>query len=68
MGKRRILVVADHETVAAVLRDRPDGFRRTDRRETMGLVMGLKPGLFGVNGDPRSASAAWSWGTSTRAA
>jgi cytochrome P450 len=51
LGRRRILVVADHEAVAAVLRDRPDGFRRTDRLEAIGLEMGLKPGLFGVNGE-----------------
>jgi hypothetical protein len=29
MGDRRVLVVADHEAVAGVLRDRPEGFRRT---------------------------------------
>ena len=46
-----LLVVADHEAVAQTLRDRPDGFRRTDRLEAIGLEMGLKGGLFGVNGD-----------------
>jgi cytochrome P450 len=51
MANRQILVLADHEAVAAVLRDRPDGFRRTERLEAVGLEMGLKPGLFGVNGD-----------------
>ncbi len=51
LGKRRILVVADHEAVASVLRDRPDGFRRTERLEAIGQEMGLKPGLFGVNGE-----------------
>ena len=51
MANRQLLVAADHEAVAAVLRDRPDGFRRTDRLEAIGLEMGLKPGLFGVNGD-----------------
>ena len=51
MANRLLLVAADHEAVAAVLRDRPDGFRRTDRLEAIGLEMGLKPGLFGVNGD-----------------
>jgi len=44
---RPLLIVADHQAVAAVLRDRPEGFRRTDRLETIGLEMGL----FGVNGD-----------------
>ena len=51
MANRLLLVAADHEAVAAVLRDRPEGFRRTDRLEAIGLEMGLKPGLFGVNGD-----------------
>ena len=51
MANRRVLVVADHEAVATVLRDRPDGFRRTDRLEAIGTEMGLKPGLFGVNGE-----------------
>jgi cytochrome P450 len=51
MANRLILVVADHEAVAAVLRDRPEGFRRTERLEAIGLEMGLKAGLFGVNGD-----------------
>ena len=51
MANRRVLVCADHEAVSAVLRDRPEGFRRTDRLEAVGTEMGLKPGLFGVNGD-----------------
>ncbi len=51
MANRLLLVTADHRAVAAVLRDRPEGFRRTDRLEAIGQEMGLKPGLFGVNGD-----------------
>ena len=51
MGSQRVLVVADHEAVAAVLRDRPEGFRRTQRMEDIGLEMGLKPGLFSSNGE-----------------
>jgi cytochrome P450 len=51
MGPQLTLVTADHEAVAAMLRDRPDGFRRTARLESVGLEMGLKGGLFGVNGD-----------------
>jgi cytochrome P450 len=51
MGDRRVLVVADHEAVASVLRDRPEGFRRTERLEAIGLEMGFKSGLFGVNGE-----------------
>ncbi|MDP1142657.1 cytochrome P450, partial [Klebsiella pneumoniae] len=31
LGKRRVVVVGDHELITTVLRDRPDGFRRTQR-------------------------------------
>ena len=51
LGSNLVLVTADHEAVAAMMRDRPDGFRRTERLEATGTEMGLKPGLFGVNGE-----------------
>ena len=51
MGPHNVLVTADHEAVTAILRDRPDGFRRTERQQIIGLEMGLKAGLFGSNGD-----------------
>lgn len=51
MGPRQILVAADHAAVAAALRDRPEGFRRTVRQQQVALEMGLKPGLFGADGD-----------------
>jgi len=51
LGRRALLGVADHEALSAALRDRPDGFRRTKRLETVGLEMGLTPGVFGANGD-----------------
>jgi cytochrome P450 len=51
VGPRRLLVVGEHQVVAAMLRDRPDGFSRGARLEAIGTEMGLKPGLFGVNGD-----------------
>ena len=51
IGPRRILVVGDHEVVAKVLRDRPDGFRRTSRLEEIGTELGLKPGVFGAHGE-----------------
>jgi len=51
IGKRRVLVVGDHQIVAQVLRDRPEGFRRTTALENIWLEMGMKPGLFVVNGE-----------------
>ncbi len=50
-GRHKVLVVGDHEAVASILRDRPDGFRRTSRMQEIGDEMGLAPGVFGVNGD-----------------
>lgn len=50
-GPRPIVCVSDHEIVSALLRDRPDGFRRSTVLERIGKEMGLKPGLFGANGD-----------------
>ena len=51
LGKEIAVVVGDHEAVAAVLRDRPHGFRRTPRVREVGLEMGLLPSLFGAEGD-----------------
>jgi cytochrome P450 len=51
IGKRRLLAVADHQLIAAILRDRPAGFRRTSRLEEIWLEMDLPMGLFGANGD-----------------
>jgi cytochrome P450 len=52
LGSRRIVVVGDHALVAAVLRDRPDGFRRTSRLEQIWTELGLQPFVFGLNGEP----------------
>jgi cytochrome P450 len=51
LGKRRVVIVGDHELIATALRDRPDGFRRTTRLEEVWTEMGLLGGLFGANGD-----------------
>jgi cytochrome P450 len=51
LGGRHLLGVADHEALHALLRDRPEGFRRTRLLESLGVEMGLKPGVFGANGD-----------------
>jgi cytochrome P450 len=51
IGRRRIVVLSDHESIAAVLRDRPDGWRRTQQLQAIGREMGLTPGLFGSEGE-----------------
>ena len=51
LGNRKVLVVGDHALVATILRDRPDGFRRTTRLEQIGNEMGLQTNLFGANGE-----------------
>ena len=48
---RRILVVSDHQVVAAVLRDRPAAFSRTARLREIGQEMGLQPGVFSAEGE-----------------
>ncbi len=51
IARRRMLIVADHEVIAKALRDRPDGFSRSDRLRIIGTEIGLKSGVFGSNGE-----------------
>jgi cytochrome P450 len=51
IGRRQLVVVADHALIADVLRDRPDGWRRTQQLQQVSREMGLKPGLFGAEGE-----------------
>ena len=51
LGSRVLFVVADHAAVGAVFRDRPDGFRRTQRFGQVASEMGLTAGVFGAEGD-----------------
>jgi cytochrome P450 len=50
-GPIHALIVADHELVTTLLRDRPEGFRRNSRIEAVAKEMGLKEGLFGAEGE-----------------
>jgi len=43
--------VGDHAEIAKILRDRPDGFRRTTRLDEIWTEMGLPTGVFGANGE-----------------
>ncbi|MDM4768349.1 cytochrome P450 [Pelomonas sp. SE-A7] len=51
LGPEKLLVVGDHQAVSQLLRDRPDGFRRTPRLQKIWVEMGLPIGLFGANGE-----------------
>ena len=57
LGTRRLLVVADHAAMGALLRDRPDGFQRTSRMSSIADSMGFH-GVFSANGAHSNASAA----------
>ena len=51
MGRMKMLVIADNELFSAVLRDRPNGFRRNPRVAEIGTEMGLPPGLGTAEGE-----------------
>ena len=51
LGRYPTLIVSDHAVVAQLLRERPEGFKRSNRLEGIAAEMGLKPGLFGANGE-----------------
>lgn len=50
LGKQDVFGITDHELIASVLKDRPDGFRRTVRSSEIGQEMGFTPGLFSSEG------------------
>lgn len=50
IGQRQILALANPDTIAAVLRERPDGFHRTERLSAIADDMGFN-GLFSAKGD-----------------
>src|SRR5688572_3334204 len=48
IARREFLVLSNPETIAGVLRDRPDGFQRTSRLESIAREMGFG-GVFSSN-------------------
>jgi cytochrome P450 len=46
-----MLVVADHALFAAIMKDRPNGFRRTPMLGIVSAELGLPQGVFGAEGD-----------------
>jgi cytochrome P450 len=52
IGRRRIVVIADHAAMGTLMRDRPDGFRRTKRLAEITAEIGSAAvGVFGAEGD-----------------
>ena len=51
IGDRRFMGVADHEALAALMRDRPDGVRRGAKLEHIWRELGLAIGVFTAEGD-----------------
>ena len=51
LGRTTLLVVANHETINTILRDRPGGFRRSARLREVGVEAGGSPGLFSAEGE-----------------
>ena len=51
LGDRAFVAVADHDALHQVLRDRPDGFRRTAKLQAIWAELGLPSGVFGAEGE-----------------
>lgn len=51
LGRDKIVVIGDHELVAAALRDRPEGFSRTLILDQIATEMGLEQGVFTATGE-----------------
>jgi cytochrome P450 len=50
-ASRRFMAVSDHALLQQVLRDRPDGFRRTAKLQATWEELGLPSGVFGAEGE-----------------
>jgi len=51
LGQRDMVVIADHEVLTSLLRERPGRFRRSSQTQLVGREMGLPSGLFGAEGE-----------------
>lgn len=51
LGSKNVLVIADHDLATAVLRDRPEGFRRNPLGARIGREMGLPEGMINAEGE-----------------
>lgn len=51
LGRTWLLVVADHELLSKIMRDRPEGFRRSPLGSRISIEMGLPQGVFSAEGE-----------------
>lgn len=51
LGRGEALVITDHELLSSVMRDRPDGFRRSPQTSKVSIEMGLPQGVFSAEGE-----------------
>lgn len=51
LGTAKLLVISDHELINAVMKDRPDGFRRPGNLREIVYEMGIEHGLFTAEGE-----------------
>jgi len=51
LGGFPLLVISDHELIATLLRDRPEGFRRPSRMQEIMSEMGIQDGVFVAEGE-----------------
>lgn len=50
LGPTHVLVLSDHDVINAVMKDRPEGFRRPSSLDKIVREMGIQPGLFNAEG------------------
>jgi cytochrome P450 len=51
LGNRHIVAIADHAAMSTLMRDRPDGFRRTKKLAEISAEIGSVVGVFGAEGE-----------------
>ena len=51
LGAHNALIVSDHAVTTAMLRERPQQFRRPNRSRDVGLEMGFQTGVFSAEGE-----------------
>ena len=59
LGTRKIFVVADHAAIGTIFRDRPDGFRRTQRLSQIGRRWASRRASSAPRASRGGASARW---------